>query len=162
MTVEQAVDDIITRGVSELRKSAFGDDADDAKNLPWLREQAWAIMKQLSKHNEIPYHEVLIEFPFKGDESSLREMEHAELIAINTQNGERQRSIWRFRGAKISLRPTFVDQAGKACVPLCLREARPWFVYLFITGASPNSTIYRPDLPGQSRNSIQPKSYCSE
>ncbi|KIP10314.1 hypothetical protein PHLGIDRAFT_28547 [Phlebiopsis gigantea 11061_1 CR5-6] len=87
MTVEQAVDDIITRDVGELRKSAFGDDADDAKNLPWLREQAWAIMKQLSKHAEIPYHEVLMEFPFKGDEGPLREMEHAELIAINTQNG---------------------------------------------------------------------------
>ena len=33
MTVEQAVDDIIARGESELRKNAFGDDAEDAKSL---------------------------------------------------------------------------------------------------------------------------------
>ena len=28
-----------------------------------------------------------MDFPFKGDEGPLREMEHAEFIAINTQNG---------------------------------------------------------------------------
>ena len=53
MTVEQAVDDIISRGVSELRKSAFGDDAEDAKSLPWTREQAWKLMKELAKRNEV-------------------------------------------------------------------------------------------------------------
>lgn len=88
MTVEQAVDDIISRGVSELRKNAFGDDAEDAKNLPWSREQAWAVMKQLARRTEMPYHDVLIDFPFKGDETPLREMEHAELITVNTENGE--------------------------------------------------------------------------
>ncbi|EKM55740.1 uncharacterized protein PHACADRAFT_195790 [Phanerochaete carnosa HHB-10118-sp] len=87
MTVEQAVDDIISRGVSELRKNAFGDDAEDAKNLPWSREQVWKLMKELAKKPEIPYHEVLIDFPFKGDEGPLREMERAEFIAINIQDG---------------------------------------------------------------------------
>ena len=53
MTVKEAVDDIVVRGVSELRKSAFGDDAEDAKNLPWSREQAWMIMKLLSKKTEV-------------------------------------------------------------------------------------------------------------
>ncbi|KAJ7791791.1 hypothetical protein B0H14DRAFT_2934119, partial [Mycena olivaceomarginata] len=62
-----------------VRKKAFGDDAEDAKNLPWGREQAWALFKLLSKfYLEIPYHEVLLEFPFKGDEAPLRSMEHAE------------------------------------------------------------------------------------
>lgn len=36
---------------------------------------------------KVPYHDVLMDFPFKGDEGPLREMEHAELIAINTHNG---------------------------------------------------------------------------
>ncbi|KAJ7771805.1 RNA12 protein-domain-containing protein [Mycena metata] len=85
--VTEAVDDIISRGVSELRKQAFGDDAEDAKSLPWGREQAWSLFKMLSKQAEIPYHEVLLEFPFKGDESPLRSLEHAELIAIGTHNG---------------------------------------------------------------------------
>lgn len=53
MTVEEAVDDIVLRGVSELRKNAFGDDIEDAKNLAWTREQAWILMKQLSKQSEV-------------------------------------------------------------------------------------------------------------
>jgi hypothetical protein len=52
-TVEAAVDDIIIREVSEVRKKAFGDDADDAKNLPWGREQAWSLFKRLSKQAEV-------------------------------------------------------------------------------------------------------------
>ncbi|KAJ7929322.1 RNA12 protein-domain-containing protein [Mycena leptocephala] len=86
-TVEAAVDDIIIREVSEVRKKAFGDDADDAKNLPWGREQAWSLFKRLSKQAEIPYQDQLLDFPFKGDEAPLRGMEHAELISIRMHNG---------------------------------------------------------------------------
>ena len=53
MAVEEAVDDIVTRGVSELRKNAFGDDAEDEKALPWKREQVWAIIKRLAKESEV-------------------------------------------------------------------------------------------------------------
>ncbi|KAI0818814.1 exonuclease [Irpex lacteus] len=87
MTIQEAVDDIIARGVSELRKRAFGDDAEDAKNLAWTREQAWILMKQLAKKPEVSYHQVLADFPFKGDETPLRQLEHSELIAINMHNG---------------------------------------------------------------------------
>ncbi|KAF8906048.1 RNA12 protein-domain-containing protein [Gymnopilus junonius] len=87
MKVDEAVEDIINRGVAELRKSAFGDDADDAKNLPWTRYQAWKVLKALSKSPEVRYHETLIDFPFKGDEVALRNMEHAELISILTHDG---------------------------------------------------------------------------
>jgi len=85
--VQEAVEDIINRGVVELRKNAFGDDMEDAKTLPWSKEQAWIVLKQLSKQEEIPYYDLLIEFPFKGDETPLRNMEHAELISIGTYNG---------------------------------------------------------------------------
>ncbi|KAH9952207.1 RNA12 protein-domain-containing protein [Amylocystis lapponica] len=87
LTVEDAVEDIIVRGVGEIRKNAFGDEIEDAKNLPWTREQAWFLLKHLSKRPEISYHEVLMDFPFKGDEAPLRNLEHAELIAIGTLNG---------------------------------------------------------------------------
>ena len=36
---------------------------------------------------QIPYHDTLINFPFKGEEMALRSMEHAELITITTHNG---------------------------------------------------------------------------
>ena len=52
-SIEDAVEDIITRGVGELRKNAFGDDAEDAKDLPWTRTQAWGLMKQLAKEGEV-------------------------------------------------------------------------------------------------------------
>lgn len=53
LAVKEAVDDIITRSVIELRKSAFGDDADDAKTLPWTRPQAWKIVNDLAKKHEV-------------------------------------------------------------------------------------------------------------
>jgi hypothetical protein len=108
--VQEAVEDIISRGVGELRKNAFGDDLEDSKALPWTREQAWVVLKQLSKQEEVgsytisfayycpnndpfalqlPYYDLLIEFPFKGDDTALRNMEHAELITISTHNGAR-------------------------------------------------------------------------
>jgi len=48
MSVEEAVEDIIARGVVELRKNAFGDDVDDVKSLAWTQEQAWKVIKVLS------------------------------------------------------------------------------------------------------------------
>lgn len=52
-TVRDAVEDIIARGVGELRKIAFGDDVEDTKNLPWKQEQAWAVLKRLAKDDEV-------------------------------------------------------------------------------------------------------------
>jgi hypothetical protein len=112
--VQEAVEDIISRGVGELRKNAFGDDIEDAKTLAWSREQAWIVLKKLSTQEEvplcryicicsidrlriqIPYHDLLIDFPFKGDETSLRNMEHAELISINTYNGTHLYNMYNF------------------------------------------------------------------
>ncbi|KAF8831619.1 hypothetical protein HHX47_DHR1000799 [Lentinula edodes] len=81
MGVKEAVEDIVNRGVGELRKNAFGDDAEDAKNFPWTRGQAWTLLNLLSRNPEA------IDYPFKGDESPLRSMEHAELITIATRDG---------------------------------------------------------------------------
>lgn len=88
LTVEGAVEDIIQRDVGELRKNGFGDDTEDAKGLPWTREQVWHVLRLLAKKAEVPYYDVLVEFPFKGDETALRGMEHAELISIGTTDGE--------------------------------------------------------------------------
>jgi RNA12 protein len=82
-----AVEDIIRQGVSELRKRAFGDDAEDARGLPWSREQAWAVLRALASRETVPYHESLMNTPFKGDEGPLRNMEQAEMISVDTQDG---------------------------------------------------------------------------
>ncbi|PPQ63196.1 hypothetical protein CVT24_005741, partial [Panaeolus cyanescens] len=87
MSVKEAVEDIIVRSVPELRKRAFGDDVDDAKKLAWAREQAWEVIRRLSKSEEIPYYDLLLEFPFKGDEAALRNMEHAEILSIGMKEG---------------------------------------------------------------------------
>lgn len=47
--MEEAVEDIIARGVVELRKKAFGDDVDDVKGLAWTQEQAWKVIKILAQ-----------------------------------------------------------------------------------------------------------------
>ena len=104
-TIQQAVEEIITRAVGELRKNAFGDDTGDIKGNPWTQEQAWKIVKMLSvkpevraicsignvddslrNKNQVPYYDILMEFPFKGDENALRGMESAELISIGSQD----------------------------------------------------------------------------
>ncbi|OAX43831.1 hypothetical protein K503DRAFT_789293 [Rhizopogon vinicolor AM-OR11-026] len=86
-SIEEAVEDIIASGVGELRKNAFGEDIDDAKSLPWSREQAWIVLKRLARKPELPYYDVLLDAPFKGDELPLRSMEHAEIISISTHHG---------------------------------------------------------------------------
>ncbi|KAF8717811.1 RNA12 protein, partial [Rhizoctonia solani] len=86
-SVTDAVKEIIHRGISEMRKNAFGDDLEDAKSLLWTREQAWSLLRALASEDEIPYANVLLEFPFKGDELALRNMETAELISIGTKDG---------------------------------------------------------------------------
>lgn len=53
LSVKDAVQTIVAQGVGELRKAAFGDDVDDAKDLPWKPEQAWIVLKQLAKHDEV-------------------------------------------------------------------------------------------------------------
>lgn len=52
-TVHEAVDDIIGRNTVELRKTAFGDDGEDAKGLQWSRAQAWKVVSELAKAGEV-------------------------------------------------------------------------------------------------------------
>lgn len=136
--VEEAVEDIIARGVSELRKSAFGDDLDDAKSLPWTREQAWAVLKALSIHNEVPYHDMLVNFPFKGDEAALRSMEQAELVTIGTHNGVYLLSLQRaYRGPHVHVK-------GR---PSVIRPGKPVYRFVFEQLVSGTSSVPTPRIP---------------
>jgi hypothetical protein len=43
-----AVEDIIDRGVGEIRKTIFGEGSEEGKALPWSQGQAWTVIKQLA------------------------------------------------------------------------------------------------------------------
>ena len=86
-SIADAVDDIILRNLVELRKAAFGDDPEDTKSLPWSRAQAWKIVYELAKGNEVAYSKLLQEFPFKGSEQSLKALEEHELISVSYVDG---------------------------------------------------------------------------
>ena len=97
----EAAEDIIRQSVSELHKRAFGEDADDVRSLLWSREQAWVVFRALASRDTVPYHETLMNAPFKGDEGPLRGMEQAELITVEVQDGRPsairpERPIYRY------------------------------------------------------------------
>lgn len=88
-SISSAVDDIVLRNAVEIRKTAFGDDTEEAKHLPWTRAQAWKIVSALSRSNQLSYAQLLSEFPFKGYDTCLKAMEEHGLIFITTTSGGR-------------------------------------------------------------------------
>ncbi len=108
MSVQESVNDIVSRNVVELRKQAFGDDVDDAKSLPWTRSQAWKVVQLLAKDGEVgdsshrtpsatraerthtaqtSYANLLQDFPFKGQEAQLKALEEHDMIAVSYVDG---------------------------------------------------------------------------
>ena len=65
----------------------------------------------------------MIDFPFKGDEQPLREMEHAELILINTQNG------WQCSDA--FLKCLLIYAFAIAGRPTTIKPGKPVYRYVF-------------------------------
>ncbi|CAK9783922.1 hypothetical protein CC85DRAFT_287857 [Cutaneotrichosporon oleaginosum] len=88
-SLSTAVEDIVLRNAVEIRKTAFGDDSDEAKALPWTRAQAWKIVSALAKQPELSYAQLLSEFPFKGADTCLKAMEEHGLIFITAGTGGR-------------------------------------------------------------------------
>ncbi|GMK54094.1 hypothetical protein CspeluHIS016_0106800 [Cutaneotrichosporon spelunceum] len=88
-SLSAAVDDIVLRNAVEIRKTAFGDDSEEAKALPWTRAQAWKVVSSLASKPELGYAQLLSQFPFKGADTSLRSMEEHGLIFISTSMGGR-------------------------------------------------------------------------
>lgn len=69
----------------------------------------------------MPYYDVLMDFPFKGDEMPLLAMEHAELISIATSNGGRASSYATLADAK-------PHPLGR---PSTIRPGKPVLKYVF-------------------------------
>lgn len=51
--VDEAVEDIVGRSATEIRKTFFGDDETEAKGMKWTRQQAWRILKGLTEKDEV-------------------------------------------------------------------------------------------------------------
>ncbi|KDE03772.1 hypothetical protein MVLG_05774 [Microbotryum lychnidis-dioicae p1A1 Lamole] len=83
----EAVQDIVSRNATEIRKTFFGDDESEAKGLKWTREQAWKILTGLTGQEELKYADVLFNAPFKSDEAALRSLENSEFIIISHRDG---------------------------------------------------------------------------
>ena len=69
---------------------------------------------------QLAYYDVLVDL-FKNDETALRNMEHAELIAIGTENSEVE---------FICLR-TITDKASCQGRPSIIRPGKPVYKYVF-------------------------------
>jgi hypothetical protein len=52
-SVDEAIDDIISREQVTLRKNLFGDDEEEAKALKWTRDQAAGLVQGLSNKGEV-------------------------------------------------------------------------------------------------------------
>lgn len=53
--LEEAVEEIINRSVTEIKKNCVGDGEEAAKALPWKREQVWGLIKELADKDEVRY-----------------------------------------------------------------------------------------------------------
>lgn len=86
-TPADAVNDIVTRSIAEIRKVGFGDDAEEATKIPWKPEQCWKVIQLLSKYEEVGIDEIKAHPLFGGDDNPLQQMESSNLISITHQNG---------------------------------------------------------------------------
>ncbi|KAF9927352.1 mitochondrial escape protein 2 [Linnemannia zychae] len=84
---DDAVNDILGRAVTEVRKNAFDFDNSDGRTLNWTPIQFWAVLKQLANSENVSFDELRIHPLFKNEESPFNAMEQAELITIVHKNG---------------------------------------------------------------------------
>ncbi|OJK03285.1 hypothetical protein ASPACDRAFT_50635 [Aspergillus aculeatus ATCC 16872] len=83
-----AVTRIIEQSASEILKMFIL--GSDTTSKSWTQEQAWHLIKTLAnaKDAALPYNQILLSDLFKDNgEASLRALEQAELISINSVNG---------------------------------------------------------------------------
>ncbi|CAG8506974.1 6946_t:CDS:10 [Ambispora gerdemannii] len=83
----EALNDLIAKSIVEIHKYAFGDDAEDAKSIPWKGIQFWIIMKSLARGETVSYNTMKFSPIFNKDDTPLKAMEQAELITITQING---------------------------------------------------------------------------
>jgi hypothetical protein len=79
---------VTTRRICRGQESRPGLCYDSCRSKKRLGDKSLIFTCYSQRFSQVPYHDVLMDFPFKGDETPLREMEHTELITIGTYNGK--------------------------------------------------------------------------
>ncbi|KAI9283364.1 RNA12 protein-domain-containing protein [Sporodiniella umbellata] len=88
MDAQSAFEDIVTRNLIEIRKYGFGDSSVDDNKIKWTPIQFWTVVKLLAEKKSINYDQLKWNDMFKGDDSSLKAMERAELITVTQKDGK--------------------------------------------------------------------------
>ncbi|KAJ3204448.1 mitochondrial escape protein 2 [Entophlyctis luteolus] len=90
----KALNDIIVRIESEVRKVGLFDDAigqgaasSVAAKKEWTTVQMWKIIQLLAKYNEVSYDDLRYHPLFKGDETAIQSIERAGLVTIGLHEG---------------------------------------------------------------------------
>ncbi len=83
--ISEALEAMIERSASEIRKSGFGIGAEDQK-LPWTPEQLYLIIKEFTEKPDTKIGVDAVRFNlFAGDSKPIVALEHEELINISGQ-----------------------------------------------------------------------------
>lgn len=97
----EAVREIVKTSANEILKLYF---LGDNSKRGYSREQAWTLIRMLSKDDELRYNEILLHGVFsKGGEEAISALEQAELISIVTTQGR----PWAIRAGKPVYRAAF-------------------------------------------------------
>ncbi|KAJ2546965.1 mitochondrial escape protein 2, partial [Coemansia sp. RSA 1933] len=86
-TLDGALEDIIQRSITEVRKHAFADDSEVGHcEHTWTPEQFWCILTELAAHDSIDYDRMRNSPLFAGDDKALLGLAEARLITMLYDN----------------------------------------------------------------------------
>ncbi|KAJ1727965.1 mitochondrial escape protein 2 [Coemansia biformis] len=81
--VDAALESIIQRAITEVRKHAFDNDAEVSQNKhTWTPEQFWYLLTELAQHGETEYDRVRSSPLFAGSDDALLGLAEAQLITM--------------------------------------------------------------------------------
>ncbi|KAJ2080923.1 mitochondrial escape protein 2 [Coemansia sp. RSA 988] len=82
-----ALEDIIQRSITEVRKHAFADDAEVGQDdHTWAPEQFWYLLTELAMHEDVEYDRVRNSALFAGKDEALLGLAEAQLITMVYDN----------------------------------------------------------------------------
>lgn len=85
-TPRKAAKEIVEQAASEIQKLFLSTGSDEKR--AWTPQQAWLLIKQLSKNEDLRYNETLLSDVFKsGGDAALTALEQAEFISIQSHGG---------------------------------------------------------------------------
>ncbi|KAJ2659658.1 mitochondrial escape protein 2 [Coemansia sp. RSA 1200] len=93
-TLDGALEDIIQRSITEIRKYAFADDSEVGQyEHTWTPEQFWCILTELAEHERVEYDRIRNSPLFAGDDKALLGLADAQLITMVYDNDRPSRIL---------------------------------------------------------------------